>query len=292
MNILVIGSSGQLGWELQRSLLPLGTVFSVDFPEIDLSDTSSIQHWVRTTKPEVIINAAAYTAVDQAEEESDLAWLINSTAPGVLAQEALSAGAMLIHYSTNFVFDGSKGKSYQENDTPNPINVYGESKLGGEREICKVGGEYLIFRTGWLYSTRRDCFVTKVLHWARTQEVLRIVGDQIGSPTWSRTLADTTAQAVLMMNISTQSWREDKSGIYHLAGNGSVNRYQWAKTILDLDPRNEEHIFTELQEAKSREFKTPARRLENSSLNCALFQDTFNSFYADWESTLAAALTI
>jgi len=292
MNILVIGSSGQLGWELQRSLLPLGSVYPVDFPEIDLSDSPSIQHWVRTTKPDLIINAAAYTAVDQAEEESDLAWSINSTAPGVLAQEALSAGAMLIHYSTDFVFDGSKGQSYQEHDEPNPINAYGESKLGGECEICKVGGEYLIFRTSWLYSTNRDCFVTKVLRWARTHEVLSIVGDQTGSPTWSRTLADATAQAVLMMNISTKSWREEKSGIYHLAGNGSVNRYEWAKAILALDPKKEEHIFTELREAKSSDFKTPARRPENSALDCSLFQNTFNSFYADWESTLAAALTI
>jgi dTDP-4-dehydrorhamnose reductase len=239
----------------------------------------------------VIVNAAAYTAVDQAEKESDLAWSINSTAPGILAQEALSAQAMLIHYSTNFVFDGSKGESYQEDDTPNPINVYGESKLGGEREICKVGGEYLIFRTSWLYSTRRDCFVTKVMQWAREHEILRIVGDQIGSPTWSRTLADTTAQALLMMNISPQSWREDKSGIYHLAGNGSVNRFEWAKTILDLDPRKEEHILTEIQEAKSEEFETPARRPKNSSLDCSLFQNTFNSFYGDWESSLTAALT-
>jgi dTDP-4-dehydrorhamnose reductase len=292
MNILVIGSSGQLGWELQRSLLPLGNVIPVDFPEIDLSSVSSIQDWVKTTKPDVIINAAAYTAVDQAEEERDLAWAINSTAPGVLAQEALSAQAILIHYSTNFVFDGSKGGSYQESDPPNPINFYGESKLGGEREICRVGGEYLILRTSWLYSTRRDCFVTKVLQWARQHEVLRIVEDQTGSPTWSRTLADTTAQALWKMNNSTQSWREDKSGIYHLAGNGSVNRFEWTKRILELDPRKEEHLMKELLKAKSEEFKTLARRPKNSSLDCSLFQAAFNSFYADWESALAAALAI
>ncbi len=291
MKILVIGSTGQLGWELQRSLLPLGSVIPVDYPEIDLSDIFSIQQWVRSTNPDVIINAAAYTAVDQAEKESDLAWSINATAPGILAQEALSSQALLIHYSTDYVFDGSKGESYQENDPPNPINVYGESKLGGEHEISKVGGEYLIFRTSWLYSTRRDCFVTKVLEWARKHEVLRIVGDQIGSPTWSRTLADTTAQVLLLMNSSPESWREDKSGIYHLAGNGSVNRFEWAKTILDFDPRKEEQIVAEIIEAKSGEFETPARRPENSSLDCSLFQDTFHTFYANWEYALAAALT-
>jgi dTDP-4-dehydrorhamnose reductase len=291
MKILVIGSTGQLGWELQRSLLPLGKVIPVDFPDIDLSDRTSIHQWVKTTNPDVIINAAAYTAVDQAEKESDLAWSINSTAPGILAQEALSLQALLIHYSTDYVFDGSKGESYQESDSPNPINVYGASKLGGEREISKIGGEYLIFRTSWLYSTRRDCFVTKVLEWARKHEVLRIVGDQIGSPTWSRTLADTTAQALLLMKSSTQFWSDDKSGIYHLAGNGSVNRFEWAKTILDLDPSKEEQIVAEVQEAQSGDFDTPARRPENSSLDCSLFQDTFHSFYASWEDTLVAALS-
>jgi len=291
MKILVIGSTGQLGWELQRSLLPLGSVIPVDYPDIDLSEISSIQQWVRTTNPDVIVNAAAYTGVDQAEKDIDLAWSINSTAPGILAQEALSLQAMLIHYSTNFVFDGSKRESYQESDPPNPINVYGESKLGGEHEISKVGGEYFIFRTGWLYSTRRDCFVTKVLEWARNHKVLRIVGDQKGSPTWSRTLADTTAQALLLMITSQKSWREDKSGIYHLAGNGSVNRFEWAKAILDFDPKKEEQIVTEVQMAKSEDFETPAARPENTSLDCSLFQDTFHSFYADWENTLAAALS-
>ncbi|MCJ7733164.1 MAG: NAD(P)-dependent oxidoreductase, partial [Anaerolineales bacterium] len=139
MKILLIGCNGQLGWELQRSLLPLGPVVSVDFPEIDLSNRDSILHWTRKEKPGVIVNAAAYTAVDQAEIESEIAWSINSTAPGILAQEANSSGAILIHYSTDFVFDGSKKESYKEDDSPNPINVYGESKLGGEREIIKVG---------------------------------------------------------------------------------------------------------------------------------------------------------
>ena len=292
MKILLIGCNGQLGWELQRSLLPLGPVVSVDFPEIDLSNRDSILHWTRKEKPGVIVNAAAYTAVDQAEIESEIAWSINSTAPGILAQEANSSGAILIHYSTDFVFDGSKKESYKEDDFPNPINIYGESKLGGEREIIKVGGEHFIFRTSWLYSTRRDCFVTKVLKWARTFEKMKIVADQIGSPTWSRSLADATAQALLVIKLSDQTWRKEKAGIYHLAGNGSVDRYEWAKSILDFDPRKEEHIVKEVQKANSEDFNTAARRPEHSALDCSLFQETFDTFYADWKDTLAVALSI
>ncbi|MCJ7734723.1 MAG: NAD(P)-dependent oxidoreductase, partial [Anaerolineales bacterium] len=200
--------------------------------------------------------------------------------------------AILIHYSTDFVFDGSKKESYKEDDSPNPINVYGESKLGGEREIIKVGGEHFIFRTSWLYSTRRDCFVTKVLKWARTYEKMKIVADQIGSPTWSRSLADATAQALLVIKLSDQTWRKEKAGIYHLAGNGSVDRYEWAKSILDFDPRKEEHIVKEVQKANSEDFNTAARRPEHSALDCSLFQETFDTFYADWKDTLAVALSI
>ncbi|NQS91866.1 MAG: dTDP-4-dehydrorhamnose reductase, partial [Chloroflexi bacterium] len=233
----------------------------------------------------------AYTAVDQAEKERDIPWSINSTAPGILAQEALSSGAVLIHYSTDFVFDGSKKESYKEDDSPNPISVYGESKLGGEREITKVGGEYYIFRTSWLYSTRRDCFVTKVLKWARTNEIMKIVADQTGSPTWSRTLADATAQALMVMKSSGQTWRKEKAGVYHLAGNGSVSRYEWAKSILEFDPRGEEQVVVELQKTKSEEFKISALRPEYSALDCSLFQETFDTFYADWQTTLALALS-
>lgn len=291
MRILVIGSTGQLGWELHRSLLPLGKVIPVDFPEIDLTDQKSILDWVRSKKPDVIINAAAYTAVDQAESEADLAQKINSVAPGILAEEAHSQDALLIHFSTDFVFDGKKKSPYQETDSPNPLNVYGETKLAGEQAVQQVGGESYIFRTSWLYSTRRDCFLTKVLHWAHSRENLRIVSDQTGSPTWSRTLADTTAQWLALLNAKDKTWRKNHAGIYHLAGNGSVTRFEWAKKILQLDPRKNEQVCASILPAKSNEFETAARRPGNSALDCRLFQKTFGLFKTDWLTSLELAMS-
>jgi len=275
MKILLIGNTGQLGWELQRSLLPLGDVVGVDFPEINLTDNNSITHWIEQEKPDVIFNAAAYTAVDQAENEKKLAYQINAIGPGFLAEEASSSGAMLVHYSTDYVFDGTKESPYLETDTPNPINVYGESKLAGEQKIDQVGGIYFVFRTSWLYSTRKDSFLKKVLEWSRNREELKIVIDQVSSPTWSRTLADMTAQWLVRIKTEDNNWRKERSGIYHLAGYGAVSRYDWAVRILQLDPRRNEQILTSLKPANSDEFPTPAKRPEYSALDTSLFQEVF-----------------
>ncbi|MDY6873992.1 MAG: dTDP-4-dehydrorhamnose reductase, partial [Chloroflexota bacterium] len=194
--ILLLGNTGQVGWELHRSLLTLGELVALDYPEIDMADPDNIRKTVRAVKPGLIINATAYTDVDKAESEPELAMAINGTGPGILAEEAKRLDAALIHYSTDYVFDGAKGAPYTEEDEPNPINVYGETKLAGERTVQAVDGAYLIFRTSWVYSLRRPCFVTKVLKWAREQETLRIVDDQISSPTWARTLAEATAQVI------------------------------------------------------------------------------------------------
>ena len=291
MNLLVIGSTGQLGWELQRSLVPLGKVIAVDFPELDLTQPDSIEPWIKTVQPDVILNAAAYTAVDKAEQEPALAEAVNALAPGVLAESALSLGATLIHYSTDFVFDGRKGSLYSENDLASPISAYGRTKLTGEKAVQQVGGQYYIFRTSWLYSTRRPCFVSKVLDWARTQETIRVVSDQIGSPTWARTLADATAEAITRMESRGKSWRESTSGIYHTAGIGSVSRYNWAKKILALDPHPQEQIVKQVLEAHSADFDTLAERPAFSALDCSLFQSTFNAFYTSWEDALQQALS-
>ncbi len=291
MKILLIGSFGQLGWELQRSLLPLGQIVSVDFPEIDLTKPDSIINWVRGTTPDVIINAAAYTAVDQAEDEVEIAHKINTIAPGILAEEALSQNAVLIHFSTDYVFNGNIRRPYLETDLAAPINEYGRSKLGGENVVQQIGGEYFIYRTSWLYSTRRDCFLTKVLRWGRTHKVIKIVTDQIGSPTWCRVLADTTAQSINKMNTLGKSWRQEKSGIYHIAGNGFASRYDWAKRILELDPLQEEQIITQVQEAKSDDFETKAERPRFSALDCTHFQNTFEIFYTEWADALEKALS-
>ncbi|TFG50045.1 MAG: dTDP-4-dehydrorhamnose reductase, partial [Anaerolineales bacterium] len=163
--------------------------------------------------------------------------------------------------------------------------------LAGEKAVQEIGQDYFIFRTSWLYSTRRDCFVTKVLKWSRTKAELKIVTDQIGSPTWARTLADTTAEAIQGMHSKGRSWVRQKSGIYHLAGNGSASRFEWANKILEFDPRKDEHVLTRIQEAKSQDFKNGAQRPNFSALDCALFQNTFDLFYTDWLMDLKQALT-
>ena len=291
MKILLIGNTGQLGWELQRSLLPLGEVVGIDFPDINLTDNSTISDWIQAEKPDVIFNAAAYTAVDQAENEKDLAYQINAVGPGFLAEEAASVGAILVHYSTDYVFDGTKERPYQEIDIPNPINVYGESKLAGEQKIDQVGGIYFIFRTSWLYSTRKDSFLTKVLNWSRTKEELKIVIDQISSPTWSRTLADMTAKWFVRIMTEDSTWRKERSGIYHLAGHGAVSRYDWAVRILQLDPRRNEQILTSLEPAYSNEFPTPARRPGYSALDITLFQEVFGLTMPPWLASLELAMS-
>ena len=166
LKILLLGNTGQVGWELNRTLLTLGELTALDYPQIDMADPDDILRVVRENEPDLIVNATAYTNVDKAESEQGLALAINSMGPGILAEEARQLNAAFIHYSTDYVFDGTKGEPYTEEDEPNPINVYGETKLAGERVIQDVGGAYLIFRTSWVYSLRRPCFVTKVLKWA------------------------------------------------------------------------------------------------------------------------------
>jgi dTDP-4-dehydrorhamnose reductase len=290
MKTLLIGNTGQLGWELQHSLQSVGEVVGIDYPEIDLTDNISLNRWVQSEKPDVIVNAAAYTAVDQAEAEKELAFQINAAGPGTLAEEAAALGSIFIHYSTDFIFDGKKGSPYQETDQPKPINVYGQSKLSGEHEIEKAGGIYFIFRTSWLYSTRTDSFVTKVLDWSRKKQQIKIVTDQIGSPTWSKSLAEITTQALILISSADNSWKDNKKGIYHLAGTGAVSRYEWAKQILRLDPDRNQQILTSLQPGLSIDFPTPATRPEYSALDCDLFQEVFGINIPDWFTSLQSAL--
>ena len=182
MRILLIGNTGQLGWELERTLAPLGEVNACDYPQIDLSASSSLRRFIREYAPDVLVNAAAYTAVDKAESDPDAAQAINAVAPGVLAEEARQSKAAFIHFSTDYVFDGQKGSPYLETDQPKPLNVYGHSKLAGEQAVQQSGDAYLILRTSWVYSLRRDSFVNKVLSWARKQTSLKLVSDQVSNP--------------------------------------------------------------------------------------------------------------
>ena len=290
MHILLLGYIGQLGWELRRTLAPLGEVRCLDYPEIDLRQAGSLREVVRSHYLDVIINATAYTAVDRAETEPEVALQINARAPGLLAEEAFARGIGLIHYSTDYVFDGTKGEDYCETDLPNPLGVYGQSKLEGEQAIQQVGGNYLILRTSWVYSLRRDSFVTKVLSWARQQSVLRVVTDQVANPTWARMLAEITAQMLAIGSEDLPGWLAERRGLYHLAGSGRASRMEWAQSILRLDPKREEQLVKELQPALTSEFPTPAKRPLFSALNCDLFTQTFGLRMPPWEDALRMAM--
>ncbi|MGE5224771.1 MAG: dTDP-4-dehydrorhamnose reductase [Omnitrophica WOR_2 bacterium] len=292
MEILLIGKVGQVGWELLRTLAPLGNVTAVDYPGINLADEASTRWLVKETQPQVIVNAAAYTNVDKAESEPELAYAINGTAPGILADEARASGAALIHYSTDYVFNGELGSAYRESDPTNPINSYGKSKLAGEQAIQDAGGSYLILRTSWVYSNRQGGFVNKVLQWARQQRVLRVVTDQVSSPTWCRALAEATAQVLAMASPDPSAWIEERKGLYHLAGAGSASRWEWAKAILDFDPARQEEIMEELQPALTAEFPTPAVRPLYTPLNSELFCNTFGLRLPAWESSLRLAMDV
>jgi len=240
--ILVTGSTGQIGWELLRTLAPLGKVVGVSTRTqpwaLNLADFDSIRSLVREVKPTLIVNAGAYTAVDKAESEPEVAMAVNGVGPGVLAEECKRLSVPLVHYSTDYVFDGAKAEPYTEADVPNPINVYGKSKLAGEQAIQAVGGQYLIFRTSWVYGTRGKNFLLTMLRLAKERDELHIVDDQVGGPTWSRTIAEATALIIARTAFVGNSWARnlnlaDRSGIYHLTGSGRVSWYGFAAEIFE-----------------------------------------------------------
>ncbi len=290
MKILLLGKNGQIGWELQRTLAPLGEVVALGSDELDLAQPPQILETIRREQPEIIVNAAAYTAVDRAEQEQDLAMAVNSIAPGVMAEEALKLGAALIHYSSDYVFDGEKGGMYVESDPPNPLSQYGRSKLEGEKAIEQVGGVHLILRTSWVYGLRRDNFVMKVLKWARSQQTLRIAADQFGSPTWSRVLAEVTALVLAKGRDDVLGWLQERTGIYHLAGKGAASRFDWAKAIVSLDSGRANSAASEVQPARAEEFPTAARRPVYSALSCDRFEEVFGLLIPDWQDALALAM--
>lgn len=288
MKILLLGKNGQLGWELRRALAPLGPLSALDYEEVDFADAERLRLKVRETRPEVIVNAAAYTAVDRAESEPAKPYAINATAPGILAEEAKSLGASLIHYSTDYVFDGLKGQPYAESDAPNPLNVYGASKLAGEKAVHALDGASLILRTAWVYSVRGNSFVNKVLDWARRNETLRIVDDQVSNPTWARALAETTAHIL----ARGQGYLKERAGLYHLAGDGYASRYTWAQEILKLDPKPQEQTLSGvLLRAATSDIPTPAQRPLFSALDCSRFGAAFEGIALPaWQDALALAM--
>jgi dTDP-4-dehydrorhamnose reductase len=288
--ILLLGKIGQLGYELRRTLAPFGEVTALDYPEIDLVQSESLRPIVRSIRPEVIVNATAYTAVDRAESEPEIAMAINGRAPGVMAEEARELGAALIHFSTDYVFSGEKGSPYVESDETAPLGMYGQSKLAGEESIQEAGGAYLILRTSWVYSLRRASFVTKVMEWSRVQPSLRIVSDQVSNPTWCRMLAEVTSLLLAKGGSNLHGWLGERRGVYHLAGDGYASRFDWARAILELDPRREEQVTQEMLPASTGDFPTPARRPLNSALNCDRFAETFGLRLPPWKAALQLAM--
>ncbi len=290
MKILLLGKQGQLGWELRRALAGMGEVAAYDYPEVDFTQPEALRDLILQQKPELIFNAVAYTAVDKAESDLETARLVNAAAVCELAQAAQKLHAGFVHYSTDFVFDGKKGSPYREDEQPNPLSVYGLTKLEGERETERVGGAYWILRTSMVYSLRRDSFTTKVLEWARAKDTLRIVDDQVGSPTWARLLAELTVQALAQGKSDPTGWLEQTAGLYHLAGDGPASRFEWARAVIEMDPKREEQVVKRMQPAKTEEFPAPAERPSYSALNCEKFAETFSLRMPPWKEALALAM--
>ncbi len=288
--ILLFGKTGQLGWELNRTLAPLGEIYALGPDELDLVDVAALVRTIHDVQPEIIINASAYTAVDRAEKEPDMAMLINAQIPQVMAETARGLKIPFIHYSTDYVFDGTKNSAYSEEDATNPLNVYGLSKLKGEQAIGQVGGAYVILRTSWVYSLRGDSFITKVLSWARKQDTLRIVTDQIGSPTWARSLAETSAAMLVRSLADPKKYFSERSGVFHLAGSGSVSRFDFTRAILDLDPHPQEQKVKKLEPALTAEFPSAARRPLFTALDCSRFETVFGLSLPNWRNALQWAM--
>lgn len=286
-DLLVIGCRGQVGWELMRTLAPLGRITGVDFPEVDLARPDSLREVLARTRPAAILNAAAYTAVDRAETEPDLARQINADAPELLAREARRLGAWLVHYSTDYVFDGTKPTPYVEDDPPAPLNAYGRSKLAGDQAVMAAGGAYLIFRLCWVYGGRGQNFLRTILRLATSRDELRVVNDQHGCPTWSRLIAEATAQALgtVLRTPEPARW----AGLYHLACGGRTTWHGLASAIVERLPAEQRRCRT-VTPIPTSQYPTPARRPANSVLDCGKLERVFGLRLPDWETGLRLVL--
>ncbi len=284
--ILLTGKNGQVGWELQRTLTPLGKVVAVDVEGLDLTRPEAIREVVRAIRPDIIVNPAAYTAVDKAESEPALAHSINAEAPRVFAEEAKLLGAWMVHYSTDYVFDGAKTDAYLETDIPNPQSVYGKTKLAGEEAVRAAGGKHLILRTSWVYGSRGHNFMLTMLRLAKERKELRVVDDQIGAPTWCRSLAEITAQILAQLHMPGRDEGE-VSGTYHLTSSGSVS---WCGFTREILARSGLETLPNLVAIPSHEYPTPATRPKNSVLSNEKLNRTFGLAAGDWEANLALCM--
>ncbi len=278
--ILVTGSRGQLGYEVAAALRRFGNVFALDRTALDLSDSDAIVDRIRSIAPSLIVNAAAYTAVDRAERERDAAFAINARAPEVIAEEAKRAGAVLIHYSTDYVFDGKQRTPYDERAIPRPLNVYGESKLAGERAIASTAAAAIVLRTSWVYSLRGSNFLLTIRRLAAERDELRIVDDQVGVPNWARDLAHATA-ALVERGLP---YLVERAGLYHFSASGTATWYSFAREIVADDAKRIVPITTD-------QYPTPARRPAYGVLDTARFASTFGIELRDWRVALKDCVT-
>ena len=285
MKILLFGKNGQLGWELQRSLAPLGDLIALDRHSQDLcgdlGNLPGLADTVRALRPDVIVNAAAHTAVDRAESEPELARTINALAPGVLAQEAAKLGAWLVHYSTDYVFDGSGNRPWVETDRPAPLGVYGQTKLEGEQRVAAHCPQHLMFRSSWVYAARGGNFVKTMLRLAQERERLTVIDDQFGTPTGAELIADVTAHAIRQV-----LQRPQDAGLYHLAAQGETTWNRYAKHVIAQAQRAQSTmkiVASEVAAVPTSAFPTPAQRPHNSRLDCTRLQSVFGLTLPDWQ---------
>jgi dTDP-4-dehydrorhamnose reductase len=291
MKILLLGKNGQVGWELQRSLAPLGELIALDRHTVDgfcgdLSDLDALRATIRQVKPNVIVNAAAYTAVDKAESETGQADRVNSQAVQLMAEEAAAMDAWLIHYSTDYVFSGQGSTPWRETDAVAPVNHYGASKLAGEQAITSSGCKHLIFRTSWVYGARGNNFAKTMLRLAKDRETLSVIADQVGAPTGADLIADITALAIQKVMRSPEL-----AGIYHLAASGEVSWHGYASYVIDFARhQGEQLVVTEVNPIETTAYPTPARRPLNSRLNTQKLHDNFTLHLPEWQRGVARML--
>lgn len=288
MTILLLGANGQVGWELRRALAPLGPVRALERAEADLADPDALSRAVRETAPSLIVNAAAYTAVDRAEEDEALAQAINADAPGLLAGEAKRLGIALVHYSTDYVFDGAGELPARESDPTAPLNAYGRTKLAGEAAIRDSGCAHLILRTSWVYSMRGANFLLTVKRLAAELEEMRIVADQTGAPTWARGIAGATALILARCGAPAETGGlAEKGGLYHLTASGETSWHGFAEAIVDWMRATDQPVrCKQVHPIPTSDYPTPAKRPANSLLDCAKLRETFGIVMPDWRDQL------
>ncbi len=285
--LLVLGGTGQVGYELQRSLSTLGEVLAPTQNDISLMlSADELEGKLTALRPDIVINAAAYTAVDQAETEKEKAYQINAVAPGLLASYCEKQQIPLIHFSTDYVFDGSKNQPWKETDTPNPINVYGETKLAGENVIRATRASHLILRTSWVYGARGKNFFNTMKRLATEKSSLSIVNDQLGAPTWSRHLGDAVAQLTALAGKQGPGFWQTHSGTYHLTNAGETSWYAFAQAIFD-EMQSAGHSVPEVEPISSVDYPVPAPRPAYSVLDCRLLEERFAIRLPDWRQTLS-----